>query len=292
MRARRELSGSATGVLLGFLAYGLFTVADAAVKAIGPALDIFQIGFLVMVFATPVMLAAKPASESWRAILRPHRPWLVLLRGVLTTISGVCVVIAFTTIPFAEAFALLFLAPTIGTLLSRLLLKEALDWRTVLAIGLGLAGVLIAIRPGLRELEAGHLAAFVAAFSVGAGVSVLRTLSTTEQRTTLFMAVACSILIVNGLLMLPGFRWPDAREWTLLAASGIVDGLGHVALLLAARRTIAARIGATHYSQLIWAVLIGMIVFDEYPDRWMIAGLAIIAASGTLALVAARQRPS
>ena len=178
-RARGDLSASTAGVLLGFLAYGLFTVADAAVKAIGPALDIFQIGFLVMVFATPVMLAAKPASESWRAVLRPRRPGLVLLRGLLTTISGVCVVIAFTTIPFAEAFALLFLAPTIGTLLSRLLLKEPLDWHTMLAIGLGLAGVLIAIRPGLRVLEAGHLAAFVAAFSVGAGVSVLRKLSTT-----------------------------------------------------------------------------------------------------------------
>lgn len=286
------MSGSTAGVLLGFLAYGLFTVADAAVKAIGPALDIFQIGFLVMVFATPVMLAAKPASESWRGVLRPQRPGLVLLRGLLTTISGVCVVIAFTTIPFAEAFALLFLAPTIGTLLSWLLLKEALDWRTVLAIGLGLAGVLIAIRPGLRELEAGHLAAFVAAFSVGAGVTVLRRLSTTEQRTTLFMVVALSILVVNGVLMLRGFRWPDAREWSLLAVSGIVDGLGHVALLLAARRTIAARIGATHYSQLIWAVLIGMIVFDEYPDRWMLAGLAIIALSGTLALAAARRRPT
>lgn len=286
------MSGSTAGVLLGFLAYGLFTVADAAVKAIGPALDVFQIGFLVMIFAAPVMLAAKPASESWRGVLRPQRPGLVLLRGLLTTISGICVVIAFTTIPFAEAFALLFLAPTIGTLLSRLLLKEMLDWRTVLAIGLGLAGVLIAIRPGLRELEAGHLAAFVAAFSVGAGVTVLRRLSTTEQRTTLFMVVALSILIVNGVLMLHGFRWPDARQWGLLAFSGVVDGLGHVALLLAARRTIAARIGATHYSQLIWAVLIGMIVFDEHPDRWMIAGLAIIALSGALALAAARRRPA
>jgi drug/metabolite transporter (DMT)-like permease len=285
------LSASTAGVLLGFLAYGLFTVADAAVKAIGPALDIFQIGFLVMVFATPVMLAAKPASESWRAVLRPRRPGLVLLRGLLTTISGVCVVIAFTTIPFAEAFALLFLAPTIGTLLSRLLLKEPLDWHTMLAIGLGLAGVLIAIRPGLRVLEAGHLAAFVAAFSVGAGVSVLRKLSTTEPRTTLFMVVALSILAVNGVLMLRGWRWPDPREWSLLALSGVLDGIGHVALLLAARRTLAARIGATHYSQLIWAVLIGMLVFDEYPDRWMIAGLAIIALSGTLALVAARRRP-
>lgn len=284
------MSGATAGVLLGFLAYGLFTVADAAVKAIGPALDIFQIGFLVMVFATPVMLAAKPAGESWRGVLRPQRPGLVLLRGLLTTISGICVVIAFTTIPFAEAFALLFLAPTIGTLLSWLLLKETLDWRTALAIGLGLAGVLIAIRPGLRELAPGHLAAFVAAFSVGAGVTVLRRLSTTEQRTTLFIVMALSILVVNGVLMLRGFSWPDAQQWGLLAFSGVADGLGHVALLLAARRTIAARIGATHYSQLIWAVLIGMFVFGEHPDRWMVAGLAVIALSGALALAAARRR--
>jgi drug/metabolite transporter (DMT)-like permease len=284
------LSAPVAGVLFALLAYGLFTVADAAVKGVGRALDVFQIGFLVMAFATPVMLAAKPRSESWRGVLRPRRPGLVLLRGALTTISGVCVVIAFTTIPFAEAFALLFLAPTVGTLLSRVLLKERLDWRTVLSIALGLAGVLIAIRPGLRVLELGHLAAFIAAFSVGAGVTVLRTLSTTEQRTTLFLVVACSILIVNGVLMLPGFRWPSGEQWALLALSGVVDGLGHVALLLAARRAAAARIGAMHYSQLIWAVLIGILVFDEHPDRWMVAGLLVIVASGALALHAAHRR--
>lgn len=54
------------GVLLGFLGYGLFTISDAAVKAIGTALDIFEIGFLTMLVASPVMLASKPAAETWR----------------------------------------------------------------------------------------------------------------------------------------------------------------------------------------------------------------------------------
>lgn len=277
------------GVLLGFLGYGLFTLADASVKAIGTALDIFEIGFLVMLVAAPVMLASKPRDETWRSAFHVGRPWLVALRAILATFSGVCVVIAFTTIPFAEAFALLFLAPTISALLSRVFLGEALEPRTVIAIALGLVGVLVAVRPGLRELEAGHFAAFAAAFSVGSTLTLLRQLSRTERRTTILGAMALVTLVVNGVLMIPNFRWPDATQWLLIVVSGVLDGVAQIALLLATRRAAASSIAATHYSQLIWAVLIGALFFGESPDRWMLVGLGAIVASGAVTLLASRR---
>lgn len=214
------------------------------------------------------------------------------LRAFLGMFSGVCVVIAFTTIPFAEVFALLFLAPTIAALLSRVFLREPLEPRTMCAIALGLVGVLVAIRPGLRELATGHLAAFAAAFSVGASLTLLRQLSRTERRTTILGALALVTLVVNGIAMIPAFRWPDTTQWLLILLAGVVDGMGQIAILLATRRAAASNVAATHYSQLIWAVLIGAIVFAERPDRWMFVGLGAIAASGAITLLATRREPS
>ena len=277
------------GVLLAFLGYGLYTLGDAAVKAIGSTLDIFEIGFLMMLVASPVMLASRPGDGGWRAVLHVRQPFLVALRAILATFSGICVVIAFTTIPFAEAFALIFLAPTIAAVLSRVFLGEPLEPRTTAAIALGLVGVLVAIRPGLRELALGHLAAFAAAFSVGSSLMLLRRLSTTERRTTILGAVALTTLIVNGVLMLPNFRWPGAGQWLLIVVGGLFDGIAQVILVLATRRAAASRVAATHYSQLVWAVLLGIIFFAERPDRWMLAGLATILASGAITLLATRR---
>lgn len=277
------------GVLLGFMGYGLYTFGDAAVKGIGAGLDIFEIGFLKMLIAAPIMLATRPGDGGWRAVLHVRRPLLVALRAAVATMSGICVIVAFTTIPFAEVFALLFLSPIIAALLSRFFLGEPLEIRTMLAIAIGLAGVLIAIRPGLRELAFGHLAAFAAAFSAGASLTLLRRLSTTERRTTILGAVALATLVVNGVLMAPSFRWPTFDQWLLVGFGGFFDAIAQLLLLAATRRAVASRVAAAHYSQLVWAVLIGMIFFAERPDGWMIAGLTTILASGAITLLASRR---
>ncbi|MBL8703005.1 MAG: DMT family transporter [Alphaproteobacteria bacterium] len=277
------------GVLFAFLGYALYICGDATVKAIGGGLDVFEIGFLKMLVASPVMLATRPGGEGWRAALHIRQPGLVALRALFATFSGIGVVIAFTTIPFAEAFALIFLAPILAALLSRLFLGEPLDARTLLAIALGLIGVLVAIRPGLRSLAFGHLAAFAAAFTVGASLMLLRRLSTTERRTTILGAVALVTLLVNGVLMLPSFRWPSGEQWLLILVGGGFDGVAQIALVQAARRALASRVAAAHYSQLVWAVLLGFVFFGERPDAWMLAGLATILLSGALTLLASRR---
>lgn len=277
------------GLIFGFLGYALFTIGDAAVKVIGPGISPFQIAFAVSLMASVAIVVTKPRSEAWTDALRMRRPRLVMLRAGLATVTWVAGIHAFTTIPFAEAFALIFLAPSLVAILSRLFLRERpgrLGWAAIVA---GLLGVVIAIRPGFRELASGHFAAAFCALGVAGSIVVLRRITALEARTTIMVVTNLTIIVVTGPAMIPVFVWPNASQFFWLVLAGLVDGFGQICLLLATRNAAAALVGVSHYSQLIWAVAIGALFFAELPDAWMLAGLGAIMISGLLAVAAARR---
>ena len=107
------------GVLLGFLAYGAMAWGDAVIKAVGAdRLSVFEIGFFVSIFAGIAMLFMRPSGERWRDLFKVRHPRLVALRSLSGIGAGIFGVVAFTSIPFAEAYALIFMSPFIVTLLS------------------------------------------------------------------------------------------------------------------------------------------------------------------------------
>ena len=272
------------GLLFAFLSYALFTLGDAAVKVVGPGVSPFQIAFAVSLMASVAIVVTKPKSEAWSNALQMRHPRLVMLRAGLATVTWVAGVHAFVTIPFAEAFALIFLSPPLVAILSRAFLRERPG-----ALGAAAIGVVIAIRPGFRDLGSGHLAAVVCAVGVAGSIVVLRRLSAVEARTTIMVITNLTIITVTGLAMIPVFVWPSGSQLVWLALAGLVDGFGQICLLLAARHAAAALVGVAHYSQLIWAVAIGILFFGEWPDIWMMIGLGAIMGSGLLAVAAARR---
>lgn len=277
------------GLVFGFLGYALFTIGDALVKAVGPGVSPFQIAFAVSLMASVAIVVTKPKDETWTDALRMRRPRLVMLRAGLATVTWVAGIHAFTTIAFVEAFALIFLAPSLVAILSRVFLRERPGPLGLAAVAAGLLGVVIAIRPGFRELASGHFAAAFCALGVAGSIVVLRRITALEARTTIMVVTNLTIIGVTGLAMIPVFVWPNANQLAWLLLSGLVDGFGQICLLLATRNAAAALVGVTHYSQLIWAVAIGWVFFGEWPDAWMLVGLGAIAASGLLAVAAAHR---
>lgn len=159
---------------LSFGAYLAFSVADACIKAIGTRLGVFEIAFGMNVFAVAIILLARPRGESWRRFWQTPQPLRIHARAWFGLISGLCSVYAFSTVPLVEAYALLFLAPFFVTLLSVLLLREQVSLVRWMALALGFAGVLLAVRPGLRELAPGHLAALASGLATAASIIVMR----------------------------------------------------------------------------------------------------------------------
>lgn len=263
----------------------MFSTGDAFIKAAGAATGVFVIAFFVTLFSAIPSWFARPADERWREFWRMRHPRLVHLRAAAGVAAGLFGIHAFTHLPLAEAYALIFLMPAFTTLLSVLALGERVGWRRWLAVGLGFLGVLVAVRPGFREVGLAHLAAAGCAFGAAITVTVLRRIGNEEKRTSLIGAVFLWGVLVNGALMAPGFAWPAPQTLLALVLAGFCAGLGQLCLMAATRAAPAARIAPMQYSQILWAVLLGALFFAEYPDTLTLAGLALVALSGLLTLL-------
>jgi S-adenosylmethionine uptake transporter len=277
------------GVAVGFLAYGLFSTADACIKALGESLSVFEIIFFVTAAHFLTIGVAKPESEHWRHIFRMHRPRLVFLRAACGVGAGLCGVYAFTTLPLAEAYALIFLMPAFATMLSIPILGEEVGWRRWTAVAIGFAGVLLVVKPGFRELHLGHLAAAMAAVFGALSMIVLRILGPTEKRITLLAVVYTAAVAVNGILMIPTFVMPQAFDFALIGLAGLVGGIGQIAMIVATRLSPANRVASGQYSQIVWAVIFGATFFGEFPDGLSFVGMALVVLSGVITFVREEQ---
>lgn len=274
-----------SGILLAFAAYFSFACGDATLKAIGHQLPVFEVGFFISLIALVPALFTKRPEDSWPSVFVPKRPGLLAIRMASGTLGGILGVVAFTTLPLAEAYALIFLLPIFVTVFSFVVLKEDIGWRRWLAVVGGLVGVLLVVRPGFREILPGHLAAVGVAICGAITVIVLRVLGPSERRVTLIGAVLVAAVVVNGVLMLPDFKTPPAETWLLLVFGGLVVGLAHLLLVFATRFASAARVAPTQYSQIIWAAVIGAAFFEEFPDWIAMAGMALVGLSGLFTFV-------
>ncbi len=268
------------GIILAFLAFAVFAWGDAVVKAIGHDLDPFEVtffGYLIPLLLSPVVM--KPG-DSDLDIVRWNRPWLMGFRVFLIAATTPLSVIAFRSLPFAEAFALLFLMPSLVTVLSIFILKEHVRWRRGLAVCAAFIGVLVIVRPGFKELLPGHIAALAAALCAAGGVIAGRMIGQTEKRFTLIGTVFLATTVLAGVLMLPGFAWPTAHQWILLLAFAATAFVAQALFIVATMYAPADRLGAAQYSQILWALAIGALFFDEWPDALALLGIAIVVAAG------------
>ena len=279
------------GILLALVAYAVYSWGDAAIKALGAGLSVFEIGFYMTLVSAVCIALTTPKDEKLLHFWRMNRPWAVQARALSGTAASVLSVIAFTTIPLAEVYALIFLAPLFVTLMSMFLLEEQVGpWRWF-AIIAGFAGVLLVVRPGFRELEVGHIAAVVVALLAAFSVILMRSLSSRETRTTMLGFLMLYIIGFNGVAMLvTGARTPTLQEAAILLVAGIFAATGNILLLRATRFAPANQLASTHYSQIVWAVVLGALFFQEEPDLLTILGLAIIGSSGLLTVARERIR--
>ena len=273
------------GVALGFLTYGLFSSADALIKSLGGELPVTEIVFLATLTSFIVILVLRPRGERWRDMFRMNHPKRVLLRAACGIVSGIGATFAFVTIPLAEAYAIIFLSPVLVTLLSIPLLGERVGWRRIGAVVLGVAGMLLVVKPGFRELHPGHLAAFIVAFAGATSMIVLRMIGQTERRVSLIGVVMVSALVVSGILMIPVFVWPSTEAWLKLCLIGVLGGTAQMTMMAATRIAPANRVAPAQYSQVIWAVVFGVLFFAEVPDWIALVGIGMIGLSGLFTLL-------
>ncbi|WP_049622922.1 DMT family transporter [Frateuria defendens] len=277
------------GVLLGFACYAAYSFSDAFVKLLEgslPAYETVFFGAVLMLLALPFL---KKPGDRWREVVTSRHPSLWLLRAITMALGNLTSVMAFTSLPMAEAFALIFLMPIFVTILSVVFLKEQVRWRRWSAVIVGFLGVLVVLRPGFRHLSHGHVAAIVCGLVGAISVIGLRMAGPDEKRLSLYGAGVLGPLLMGGILMLPTFVWPSLHQWFLLAGYGLLAGLAAILLMLSTRLAPVSAVAPTQYSQMVWAIVFGYLLFHDHLDWPMAVGIAFILGAGLFTLVREEQ---
>lgn len=273
------MSATLKGLAAALFAFALFSSHDAIIKALGGSYPVFQIIFFSMLFAfvpmSMLMLADKAAAN-----FRPRHPWLVLLRSVLAIVSMSCAFYAFTSLPLAEVYALLFAMPLLVTALSVPLLGEKVRIQRWAAVLVGLVGVLVVLRPGVTELAPGHAAALVAALASALSTILVRKLGAEERSAVLILYPMLASMTAMSMTLPAVYVPVELIDLGLMAAIGFLSVLAQFFTISAYRAAPAAVVAPLQYSQILWATLFGALFFAERPDFYVAVGSSIIIASG------------
>ena len=273
------------GVMLGFMAFAAFAFSDAFVKSLHGSLPAYEAVFFGAALGLTALPFIKGRGDRWREVVIAQRQGLWLVRAIASAVGSIAAVVAFTALPMAEAFALIFLMPIFVTIMSVLVLKEHVGWRRWSAVVAGFVGVLVVLRPGFRVLGMGHLAALICGLCGAISMIAMRLAGPHEKRITLFGAGVIGSMLVSGALMVSAFHWPDSSQWMLLLGYGLLAALAAVLLMLATQNAPANHVAPTQYSQMLWAVLLGYAVFGDELDWPMAIGIAIILGAGLFTFI-------
>jgi drug/metabolite transporter (DMT)-like permease len=271
------------GIGFAVLCYACFSTCDAMIKLASARFSVFQIAFTLALFAL-IPVAFLTAGQGGVRALLPRRWGLVALRGALTAVGSLLAWRAFALLPLADGYAILFAAPMLVTGLSAALLGEEVGWRRCAAAGVGFLGVLVMIRPDFATLGLGHLLAGLAALTGALGLITLRKIGTGETSASILFVVFVSLLLVTAPMVPATFVMPSWGELGVLALAGLLMGCGQAGLVLATREAPAVVVAPFQYTQMVWGILFGAMLFGDRPVPVMYAGMALVVGSGLYTL--------
>ncbi|GAB4226299.1 MAG: DMT family transporter [Methyloligellaceae bacterium] len=276
------------GALWLLLASALFSLMVALIKQAGKTLHVTEIllfrqGFMLLL-ALPAIARDFPGS------LKSHHPGLQLVRIAAAVSAMLLSFTAFIHLPLAEAVTIGFARTFFITIFAILILQEVVGVRRWSAMVIGFAGVIIVAQPGVGAgLNIYGLMAAGGAACAALVMIIIRILSQSDRPITILSYQAIGV----GLLMLPPALWfwrtPSVEEIRLLAAIGGVSVLAQLCNIYAFRAGEASAIAPLDYARLVWATLLGFLIFSEWPQPHVFAGAAIIIAAGVYTMYRERK---
>lgn len=267
-----------------------FTIIDVGAKWLNPRLGVMETTWLRYLSG---MMWTVLYLNPWRVegLLHSHKPTLQAVRGLLLLLSTFLNFVALQYLQLAQTVSIAFTAPLMVSLLAGPLLGEWAGPRRIAAICTGFVGVLIMTRPGLGVIHPAALLSLLGMTSYACILLMTRQLSATDSPETTMFYSSLLGAVVMAPIALPMWIWPASLlEWAVIAAIGLGGAGGHWMLIQAQRRTSAPVLAPFLYTQVVWMTLAGYLVFDDVPDRWTIAGGAVVIASGLYLLHRERVR--
>lgn len=279
MTSKVAPTANLSGAVYGLAAFAIFSVHDVVIKYLGGLYSPFQIVFFSSLFSFP-LITLLLIRDSKPGTLRPVHPWWIMLRSVSGVTSAVCAFYAFSVLPLAQVYAILFAAPLLITILAVPMLGETVRLRRGLAVLVGLMGVLVVLRPGSADLGPGHLAGLVSAIAGAFNAIVVRKIGGAERPVLMILYPMLASFVLMALALPFVYRPMPVLDLGALAVVSVLALIAMSCLIAAYRQGAAIIVAPMQYSQILWATLFGALLFDEVPDAMTYLGAGVIIASG------------
>lgn len=275
--------GHMAGVVCMVAGTAVFAAMDALVKALAADYPVVQLLFFRSAFAlvplAPLLLRAG------RAGLATARPWAHVARSGIGMVAIACFFVAFGRLPLAEVTTIGFAAPLLVTALSVPVLGERVGPRRWAAVTAGFVGVVVIARPaGLGAIDLGLAAALLGTVLYAVVMVLMRAMSATERPVTIVAWFTLASIVASGAALPWAWTPPAGWDWALLAAVGILGGIGQLLITQAVRLAPVSVVMPFDYLHLLFAVGLGWAFWGEVPGARTLAGGAVIAAAGLYVL--------
>lgn len=267
----------------------LIAISDVCSKVLTKSLPAIEVAWLrYLVFSLLVLpLLARGGRDAFKTV----RPRVQLTRGIASGLATGLAITGFAFLPVAEATAIGFVAPIFVTALAMFLLSETVGMRRWAAALVGLGGVMLIVQPGTASFRVASLLPLAAALASASSIIATRTMRTERARTTLLYTAFVGTAVLTPAAL---YQWvtPNWQELGLALLAGGFAALSNMTQIYCYRYAAASIIAPFTYTQLVWASLLGMAIFDYVPGLNVLVGAAVIAGSGIYTAYRERVRRS
>ncbi len=278
------ISPTLRGGLFALAGFGTFAIHDMVIKTLGGEYAAPQILFFSILFGFPIIVTQLVCDKTPGTLL-PKNPGWTALRTICVVLNGLFAFYAFSVLPLSEAYAILFTMPLIITLLSVPLLGERIGMPRAAAVLTGLAGVVIVLQPSASPLDLAHLGAMGAAIC-GALVGIAARKIGGQERTVVLLLypMVASFLMLGAILPFV-YKPMPLEHLALTACLAVLSVTGGLLIIMAYRHAETGIVAPMQYSQIIWALIFGWLIFGESVTLIMLMGILLIAGSGVFVLI-------
>jgi len=275
--ATDERSARLAGIGLMLAGVCMFSSGDALGKVLVATYPVSEL--LLLRASVPLAILLTLIWRQRATLPRLERPWLQLLRMVLSTAEVAAFFVAVVYLPLADVITYYLAGPIFVTALSAIILREHVGWRRWSAVGVGFCGVLIALQPSAQTVTWPALIALGGSLSFAVLMIVTRSLRATPDIVLAATQFAGTFSV--GLVLAP-FAWltPSLPDLSLFVLAGCISIVALLCTNRALKLAPASVVVPYQYSMIVWAVMFGYLVFNDVPSAATIVGAAIIIGAG------------
>ncbi len=279
------LSPNMRGAVFMSVSMAGFTMNDAITKTMAESMNMAQVMLMRGAFATLLIGFLAWRSGALTGLGHLANP-TVALRVFGEVAATVTFLVALSRLPIANVSAVLQALPLAVTMGAALFLGEAVGWRRWLAIAAGFVGVMIIVRPGLEGFSAYSVLVLVCVFFCALRDLATRRVPADIPSLYLSTATAAAVTLTGAVLLVPFGGWApmSAADTGMLAIAAVLLLFGYQFIIMAMRVGAISFVAPFRYTALLWAIVLGVLIFGDVPDLAMIVGSAIIVASGLYTL--------